>query len=220
MIRGGTVVDGSGRPAVLADVAIKDGVIAEEVQVGPRRELDAAALVTPGWVDVHTHYDGQVTWDPAHALIVVWRHDRRGPASPARRSPTSRLADRSDGGGRGYPRRRSLRASTGHGRPSLSTWMRSKERRAIDFVQPPHGAIRAYVMASAAQNEEATAEDVAAMAQVVEECSSRRPCSTEDADASLDRRGPSAGNLRRSPRAGIGEALKKTGVVSSACGAA
>src|SRR5438270_167819 len=67
VIRGGTVVDGTGAPARTADVAVDDGVI---TAVGPvdeqgRRELDAdGLLVTPGWVDIHTHYDGQVTWDP------------------------------------------------------------------------------------------------------------------------------------------------------------
>ena len=67
VIRGGTIIDGSGAPRFAGDVAIDGGRIA---QVGgkagaARREIDAAgALVTPGWVDVHTHYDGQVTWDP------------------------------------------------------------------------------------------------------------------------------------------------------------
>ena len=67
VIRGGTVIDGSGAPRFTGDVAIDGGRIS---QVGGRagagrREIDAdGALVTPGWVDVHTHYDGQVTWDP------------------------------------------------------------------------------------------------------------------------------------------------------------
>jgi N-acyl-D-amino-acid deacylase len=67
IIRGGTIVDGSGAPRAAGDIGITDGRIAE---VGgklgsAKREIDArGALVTPGWVDVHTHYDGQVTWDP------------------------------------------------------------------------------------------------------------------------------------------------------------
>src|SRR5262249_26119524 len=67
IIRSGTIVDGTGRPAFTGDMAIDGGVIAA---VGPkagagRREIDASGLlVTPGWVDIHTHYDGQVTWDP------------------------------------------------------------------------------------------------------------------------------------------------------------
>ena len=70
VIRGGVVVDGTGADRFRADVAI-DGeqIIAvsgpDGDPIGPgRREIDAAGLiVTPGWVDIHTHYDGQVTWD-------------------------------------------------------------------------------------------------------------------------------------------------------------
>jgi N-acyl-D-aspartate/D-glutamate deacylase len=67
VIRGGTIVDGTGAKAYCGDVAIDGGTIAAVGgKVGPgRREIDAdGALVLPGWVDVHTHYDGQVTWDP------------------------------------------------------------------------------------------------------------------------------------------------------------
>jgi N-acyl-D-aspartate/D-glutamate deacylase len=66
IIRGGTVVDGTGAPAFRADVAVQDGHIVEVGQVsGPaKRVLDAeGAHVTPGFVDIHTHYDGQVSWD-------------------------------------------------------------------------------------------------------------------------------------------------------------
>ena len=67
VIRGGTVVDGTGASPRQADVAI-DGnrVTAVGSDIGEgRKEIDASGLlVAPGWVDVHTHYDGQVTWDP------------------------------------------------------------------------------------------------------------------------------------------------------------
>ena len=67
IIRGGRVVDGSGAAARGADVAITDGRITEvgEVTGAARREIDAdGLLVTPGFVDIHTHYDAQATWDP------------------------------------------------------------------------------------------------------------------------------------------------------------
>ena len=67
VVRGGTVVDGTGAPARTADVAVDDGRITAVGRVYGRgeQEIDAdGALVTPGWVDIHTHYDGQVTWDP------------------------------------------------------------------------------------------------------------------------------------------------------------
>jgi N-acyl-D-aspartate/D-glutamate deacylase len=67
VIRGGTVVDGTGGAPRAADVAVDGGTITAvgKVEGTGRDEIDAdGLLVTPGWVDVHTHYDGQVTWDP------------------------------------------------------------------------------------------------------------------------------------------------------------
>eukprot|EP01136_Pigoraptor_vietnamica_P020273 Opistho-1_new@5816 len=67
VIRNGRIVDGTGAPAVVGDIAIDDGVITAVGKVSgqARRQIDASGLiVTPGWVDIHTHYDGQVTWDP------------------------------------------------------------------------------------------------------------------------------------------------------------
>ena len=71
VIRGGTLVDGTGAPPRAADVAVDDGTITEVAapgaldDAGARRRVDAdGLLVTPGFVDLHTHYDGQVTWDP------------------------------------------------------------------------------------------------------------------------------------------------------------
>jgi N-acyl-D-aspartate/D-glutamate deacylase len=67
LIRGGTVIDGTGKPAAQTDLAITDGIIvASGAHCGPaKRTIDADGLmVTPGWVDIHTHYDGQATWDP------------------------------------------------------------------------------------------------------------------------------------------------------------
>ena len=70
VIRGGTIVDGTGAPAFQGDLAIDGDRIAQVGgKAGPaRREVQAEGrLVTPGWVDVHTHYDGQATWDPVLA---------------------------------------------------------------------------------------------------------------------------------------------------------
>ena len=67
LIKNGTVVDGTGAPRVRADVAIKDGTIAEigKVSGGAQRTIDAGELiVAPGFVDPHTHYDAQICWDP------------------------------------------------------------------------------------------------------------------------------------------------------------
>src|SRR6201996_5950110 len=66
IIRGGRIVDGTGSAARNGDVAIKDGIITAVGKVGgaAHRTIDAdGALVTPGFIDVHSHYDGQATWD-------------------------------------------------------------------------------------------------------------------------------------------------------------
>jgi len=67
VIRNATVVDGTGHERFEGDVAIDNGHVAEVGQVAGKgkEEIDASGLLAmPGWVDVHTHYDGQVTWDP------------------------------------------------------------------------------------------------------------------------------------------------------------
>src|SRR5215204_3409701 len=67
VIRGGTLVDGTGAPGRAADIAISDGVISEIGDgLDGDRVLDAGGhVVSPGFVDIHTHYDAQVFWDPA-----------------------------------------------------------------------------------------------------------------------------------------------------------
>lgn len=74
VLRGGRVVDGTRMPAFLGDVAIKDGLIAEigTVSGKAQREIDARGLiVAPGFIDVHTHYDAQLNWDP-YASQSCW----------------------------------------------------------------------------------------------------------------------------------------------------
>ena len=70
VIRKGTIIDGSGTDRFSGDIAIdKDRIVAlGNVEQKGEKEIDATGmLVTPGWVDVHTHYDGQATWDPIMA---------------------------------------------------------------------------------------------------------------------------------------------------------
>ena len=74
VIRGGTVIDGTGAASFVADIAIAGGKIAAvgEIAERGREEIDAAGkLVTPGFVDIHTHYDGQAMWD-SHMAPSSW----------------------------------------------------------------------------------------------------------------------------------------------------
>ena len=66
VIRNGKIVDGSGQPSFMGDIAIQGDRIVKIglVEESGSKEIDAEGnLVTPGWVDIHTHYDGQVCWD-------------------------------------------------------------------------------------------------------------------------------------------------------------
>ena len=66
IIKNGTIIDGTGADRFEADIAIKNGKIVSvgELVGAAHQEIDARGkLVTPGWVDVHTHYDGQATWE-------------------------------------------------------------------------------------------------------------------------------------------------------------
>ena len=67
VIRNGKILDGSGKKSFFGDIAIDDGKITSvgKIESAGKEEFDAKGnLVTPGWVDIHTHYDGQVSWDP------------------------------------------------------------------------------------------------------------------------------------------------------------
>src|SRR3974390_757005 len=74
VVRGGTIMDGNGGAPFLGDVAIKDGLIAELGKVSGtcKQEIGADGLsVTPGFIDIHTHYDGQAIWD-SHLAPSSW----------------------------------------------------------------------------------------------------------------------------------------------------
>lgn len=74
VIRGGRAVDGTRMPAFIGDIAVKDGLVAEvgSVTASGREEIDARGLVVaPGFIDVHTHYDAQLNWDP-YASQSCW----------------------------------------------------------------------------------------------------------------------------------------------------
>ena len=180
VIRGGTVVDGTGRARFTGDVAIDGARIAAVGQVADRgrREIDATGLVAaPGWVDIHTHYDGQATWDPYltpsswHGVTTVVmgncgvgfapvrpdRHDWLiGLMEGVEDIPGSALTEGISWGWESYPE-----YLDAIGRKNFAVDVGS---------QVAHGAVRAYAMGErGARNEPASPDDIAAMARLVQE---------------------------------------------------
>ena len=180
VIRGGRVVDGTGAPARRADIAIDgDRITAVGPEVGPgRREIDAGGrLVTPGWVDIHTHYDGQVTWDPFltpsgwnGVTTVVMGNCGVGfaPVRPGKQEFLIQLME----GVEDIPGTALAEGMTWNWE-SFPEYLDALEKmpRAIDVgAQVPHGAVRAYVMGErGAKNEKATPRDIDGMAKIVKE---------------------------------------------------
>ena len=182
VIRNGTVVDGTGAPGRTADVAVRDGVIVEvapRIEGTGREEIDASGrIVTPGFVDVHTHYDGQVTWDSelnpsaAHGVTTVITGNcgvGSAPVRPGREDHLVRLME----GVEDIPGTALYEGMT-WGWESFPEYVDvlRKGRWSMDVgVQLPHGPLRTYVMGDekAGGNAEASPDDVAAMARLARE---------------------------------------------------
>jgi N-acyl-D-aspartate/D-glutamate deacylase len=179
VIRGGTVVDGTGAAAITADVAVDGGRITEVGRVDGRgaRELDADGLVVaPGWVDIHTHYDGQVTWDPEltpsswHGVTTVVMGNCGVGFAPVRPGGEGFLIELMEGV-EDIPGS-ALHEGIAWDWESFPEYLDALDAtpRAIDVAaQVPHAALRAYVMGERVHDQEATAEDIAAMARLAEE---------------------------------------------------
>ena len=178
VIRGGSVVDGTGGPTRTADVAIADGVVTEvgKVDGRGRREIEAdGAVVAPGWVDIHTHYDGQVTWDPEvtpsswHGVTTVVMGNCGVGFAPVRPGGESFLIELMEGV-EDIPGT-ALHEGIDWAWESFGEYLDALDGtgRVLDVAaQVPHAALRAYVMGERA-HEEPTAEEVAAMAALAEQ---------------------------------------------------
>ncbi len=180
VIRNGTVVDGTGKARFAADVAIDGGLI---TAVGPnlgagKEEIDAAGrIVAPGWVDVHTHYDGQATWDQEmapsswHGVTTVVMGNCGVGFAPAKPDKHDWLIGLMEG----------VEDIPGTALAEGMTWkwetfpeyLDELERlpRTIDVgTHVPHGAVRAYVMDErGARSEAPTEHEIARMSAIVED---------------------------------------------------
>ncbi len=183
IIRNGTIVDGTGAPSFQGDVAVKDGKIAAVGEVSAsdedaREVIDAKGhLVTPGWVDIHTHFDGQATWDSLltpscwHGVTTVVMGNCGVGFAPVKPEKRKWLVELMEG----------VEDIPGTALSEGIQWdwetfpeyldALEKHEHVMDIgTQVPHGAVRGYVMGErGAKNEPATPEDIEAMAAIVKE---------------------------------------------------
>ncbi|MFN8051754.1 MAG: amidohydrolase family protein [Acidimicrobiales bacterium] len=185
VVRGGTLVDGTGSPPRPADVVITDGLVERVVEageslgdVGAAEVIDATGLlVTPGFVDIHTHFDGQVTWDETltpscwHGVTTVVMGNCGVGFAPVRPDRHEWLIGLMEG----------VEDIPGAALSDGITWGWETYPEFLDAVEArplaldvgsliPHGSVRAYVMGErGARNEAATDEDIAEMAAIVRE---------------------------------------------------
>lgn len=180
VIRGGNVVDGTGGVPFVADVAIDGGLITKvgRVCVAGREEIDATGkIVAPGFVDIHTHYDGQATWDAEmgpsswHGVTTIVMGNCGVGFAPADKDKHGWLIGMMEGV-EDIPGT-ALAEGMKWDWESFPEYLDALDRlpRTIDVgTHVPHGALRAYVMGQrGADNAEPTEQEIAEMARLTEE---------------------------------------------------
>jgi N-acyl-D-amino-acid deacylase len=182
IIKGGKIIDGLGGAAFVADIGIKDGFIAEigpEIATAAQKTFEAnGAIVTPGFVDVHTHYDGQVCWDDqldpsaSHGVTTVVMGNCGVGFAPAPPGGERDLIEVMEGVEDipGTALYEGIAWGAWESFPEYMDYL-STRTYALDIgAQIPHAALRNYVMGERGRaNEPATPDDMALMAKLVEE---------------------------------------------------
>ncbi|GIT61372.1 MAG: amidohydrolase [Gammaproteobacteria bacterium] len=180
IIKNGTVYDGTGEKPFFADVAIKGNKIVAigELEESSKEVIDAKGkIVAPGFVDIHTHYDGQVTWDPYlrpstyHGVTTVVMGNCGVGFSPCKPEERDWLISLMEGV-EDIPGT-ALHEGINWQWESFPEYLDTLEGKplAIDVgTQIPHGAVRAYVMGQRGiDREEASQEEIEQMSQIVKE---------------------------------------------------
>jgi len=179
IITGGEVFDGSGAEPVQTDIAIKNGRIVEVGEVGAAAQtIDAqGAIVTPAWVDIHTHYDGQVTWDDemnpsaSHGVGTIVMGNCGVGFAPEARGAEKDLIDLMEGVEDipGTALYEGMPWGSWETYPEYLDFMSSREYAINISSLVPHGAVRNYVMGDRGRtNQAATESDLTEMGRIVE----------------------------------------------------
>ena len=180
LIKGATIVDGTGAEPTTGDVAIQDGLIAEvgSISASAKEEINAdGAHLTPGWIDVHTHYDGQVSWDDtiepsfSHGVTSIVMGNCGVGFAPCPPGGEERLIQLMEGVEDipGTALYEGIEWGRWESFPEYIDYLGTRAFTMDVGTQIPHSAVRNYVMGDRAlAHEDATAEDLAAIAEIVE----------------------------------------------------
>ncbi|HZY59621.1 MAG TPA: amidohydrolase family protein, partial [Candidatus Binataceae bacterium] len=180
-VKGGLILDGSGRPGVQGSVAVKDGrmVAVGDAPGQAARTIDAGGLViAPGFVDIHTHYDAQVMWDrmltvsPWHGVTTVVMGNCGfgvAPTRPEHRGQIMRTLEKVEG-----MSLTALETGLSYDWPfeTFPQYLEAIEERGVGInvaALVGHTAVRMYVMGDDAYEREATDDEIKAMQQIVRE---------------------------------------------------
>jgi N-acyl-D-amino-acid deacylase len=181
IIRGGTIFDGSGGEGFAGDVAVRDGVIVavgDDVAGPAKHVIDAdGAIVTPAWVDIHTHYDGQVTWDEAmdpsasHGVGTIVMGNCGVGFAPVTPGGQRELIELMEGVEDipGTALYEGMPWGAWETYPEYLDYLATRKYALSVSSMIAHGAVRNYVLGPQRGNADATEAQVGGMAQIVEQ---------------------------------------------------